>query len=372
MRHRKFVLLLVFVPVGFAEGGGDAAVANHVSALMQQGSAHLQQNKYVEAEASYRASLTACESGDEAKPCEQLPLILENLGAVYCLTNQFSKAEPLLVQALDYLSGNMNRWEDSLFGSKAAVTADTLVELALVYRREGRLSEAEDLYRRAIATYRDEPAAKYLPVALHNLGQVLIEQQNTKEADRLLREAIAIWEKQLGPEHPDVAAGLTSLGILLTSKNKLSEAESVLRRASDIDQKSLLANNPKIGYDRENLAAVAAGRKHYAAAQVLLEEAKAILESCLPPNHPEIGRILARLGEAHLRQGDLEQSETLYQGALTILEHAWGQESPLLLPLLENYSVVLRSRKDYAAAASVDMRTMRIRVKQALGTPSRE
>lgn len=102
---------------------------------------------------------------------------------------------------------------------------------------------------------------------------------------------------------------------------------------------------------------------YYAKAQVLLEEAKAILESRLPPNHPEVGRILARLGEVHLRQGNLEQSETLYQGALTILEHAWGQESPRLLPLLENYSVVLRSRKDYAAAASVDMRTMRIRVK---------
>jgi tetratricopeptide (TPR) repeat protein len=489
MRHRKFVLLLVFVPVGLAAGAEDPAVANHVSVLMQQGSAHMHQNRYVEAEASYRASLKACERDEEAKPCEQYPVILSSLGAVYYFKNQFAKAEPLLVQALDYLSGNMNHWEDlsnalynlaalyraqaryadaehlyeralrmiedlnggadpsllpvlnglaalyqekgdyqnarreidraitisnrhsdtilpdaaasfallgiileaqadleeaeswlsrslrlrqQLFGLKAAVTADTQVELALVYRREGRLSEAEDLYRRAIATYRDEPAAKYLPVALHNLGQVLIEQQNTKEADRLLREAIAIWEKQLGPEHPDVAAGLTSLGILLTSKNKLSEAESLLRRASDIDQKSLPPNNPQVGYDRENLAAVAVSRKHYAEAQVLLEEAKAILESRLPPSHPEMGRILARLGEVHLRQGDLEQSETLYQGALTILEHAWGQESPLLLPLLENYSVVLRSRKDYAAAASVDMRTMRIRVKQALGTPSRE
>jgi len=296
---------------------------------------------------------------------------LPDAAASFALLGIILEAQADLEEAESWLRRSL-RLRQQLFGLKAAVTADTQVELALVYRRQGRLSEAEDLYRRAIATYRDEPAAKYLPVALHNLGQILIEQQNTKEADRLLREAIAIWEKQLGPEHPDVAAGLTSLGILLTSKNKLSEAESLLRRASDIDQKSLPPNNPQVGYDRENLAAVAVSREHYAEAQVLLEEAKAILESRLPPSHPEMGRILARLGEVHLRQGDLEQSETLYQGALTVLEHAWGQESPLLLPLLENYSVVLRSRKDYAAAASVDMRTMRIRVKQALGTPSRE
>ena len=251
------------------------------------------------------------------------------------------------------------------------VTADTQVELAFIYRREGRLSAAEDLDRVAIATYRNEPAAKNLPVALHNLGQVLIEQQNTKEAEGLLREAIANWEKQRGPEHRDVAVGLTSLGILLTSKNKLSEAESALRRALDIDQKTLPPNNPKVGYDRENLAAVASGSKHYAEAQVLLEEAKSILEGCLPPDDQEIGRILARLGEVHLRQGDLAQSHTLYEGALTILEHTWGPESPHLLPLLENYSFVLRSRKDYAAAASTEMRTMRIRVKQALGGQSR-
>jgi tetratricopeptide (TPR) repeat protein len=112
MRHRKFVLLLVFVPVGLAAGAEDPAVANHVSVLMQQGSAHMHQNRYVEAEASYRASLKACVRDDEAKPCEQYPVILSSLGAVYYFENQFAKAETLLVQAVDYLSGNMNHWED--------------------------------------------------------------------------------------------------------------------------------------------------------------------------------------------------------------------------------------------------------------------
>ena len=317
MWHRTFVLALMFVQVGLAAGIGDPAVANHVSALIQQGSAHLHQNNYAEAEMSYRAAQRACESNDQTKPCEQLPVILDNLGAVYYLTNQFAKAEPLLVRALGDQSGNANPSEDrsnalynlaalyeaqarfndaeslyeralrmleelstgpddpsllpaltglaelyrdkadyqnargqidraisissrhlgtnlpeaaasfallgiileaqanfaeaeswlhrsltlrqQLFGLKAKVTTDTQVALALVYRREGRLAEAADLYREAIATYRDEPSAKNLPIALNNLGQVLIEQQNTKEAERLLREAIAIWEKRMGP-----------------------------------------------------------------------------------------------------------------------------------------------------------------------------
>ena len=73
-----------------------------------------------------------------------------------------------------------------LFGVKAVIAADTQVELALVFRREGRLADAEALDRMAIATYRNEPAAKNLPVALHNLGQVLVEQSKPKEAEPLL------------------------------------------------------------------------------------------------------------------------------------------------------------------------------------------
>ena len=76
--------------------------------------------------------------------------------------------------------------------------------------------------------------------------------------------------------------------------------------------------------------------------------------------------MLARLAEVYLRKSQFDQSETLYHRALQILEQAWGAENPLLLPLLENYSVVLRSQNNYADAAKVDARAMKIRVKQAL------
>jgi tetratricopeptide (TPR) repeat protein len=107
------------------------------------------------------------------------------LGVILEAQANLGEAESWLLRSLTL--------RQKLFGLKVTVTADTQVALALVYRREGRLPEAEDLYRRAIATYRDAPVTKSLPVALNNLGQVLTEQQNTKEADRILREAIAIW-----------------------------------------------------------------------------------------------------------------------------------------------------------------------------------
>jgi len=45
-----------------------------------------------------------------------------------------------------------------------------------------------------------------------------------------------------------------------------------------------------------------------------------------------MGRILALRGEVHFRRGNLVQAQTLYEGALTILEGDWGRDSQHLLP----------------------------------------
>ena len=46
----------------------------------------------------------------------------------------------------------------------------------------------------------------------------LAAQGKYDEAKRNLERAVAIREKALGAEHPDVAIGLNNLGMLLTSK----------------------------------------------------------------------------------------------------------------------------------------------------------
>jgi len=255
---------------------------------------------------------------------------------------------------------------EHLFAQNDLVVADTRVGLALVYHRESRLAEAADLNISAIAAYQERHGAKNLPVALNNLGRIRSEQGRSKEAEQLFRKAIALWEKQLGPTHPNVAAGLASLGLALCSRNKFSEAEPLFRRARDIDQAFFPVNHPRIAADLSNMAGLELGRKHYAKAAALFQEAKAMLEKCLPSDHPEIGTVLSRVAEIEYREGRLDQSKTLYRRALDILEKAWGVESPMLLSVLEDYSIVLRSEQNYADAASLNARIMKIRVRQAL------
>eukprot|EP00959_Pyramimonas_sp_CCMP1952_P020913 441065-Pyramimonas_sp.AAC.1 len=50
---------------------------------------------------------------------------------------------------------------------------------------------------------------------------------------------LAADEKRLGPHHPDVAADLLGLGDLLTQQANYADAEKLLRRAAKISERHL-------------------------------------------------------------------------------------------------------------------------------------
>ena len=82
-------------------------------------------------------------------------------------------------------------------------------------RRSGRYVEAEQNYRAAV-----QAAEKFgdqdprLARSLNNLAVIHKELGRYAEAVPLAQRALALWEAALGPNHPDVAAGLNNLANL--------------------------------------------------------------------------------------------------------------------------------------------------------------
>ena len=68
--------------------------------------------------------------------------------------------------------------------------------------------------------------------------------------------ARAIWEQALGPDHPDVAAALTSLALLYESQKRYGEAEPLYQRALGIKEKVLGPRHPDVATSHINLAAL--------------------------------------------------------------------------------------------------------------------
>ncbi|MBP7866921.1 MAG: tetratricopeptide repeat protein [Acidobacteria bacterium] len=71
---------------------------------------------------------------------------------------------------------------------------------------------------------------------MSTIGLVYVKLGLLGKAEPLIREALAVREKALGPDHPDTADSLDTLGVLLTRQKKYGEAEQTLRKALAVQE----------------------------------------------------------------------------------------------------------------------------------------
>jgi tetratricopeptide (TPR) repeat protein len=72
----------------------------------------------------------------------------------------------------------------------------------------------------------------------------------------LYQRALAIIEKTLGENHPNVATGLNNLALLYKTQGRYEEALPLFQRALAIFEKSLSSEHPNTKTVAENYAAL--------------------------------------------------------------------------------------------------------------------
>jgi tetratricopeptide (TPR) repeat protein len=82
---------------------------------------------------------------------------------------------------------------------------------------------------------------------------VYYDQGHYVEAEPLYKRALAIDEKVLGPDHPNVAIRLNNLAWLYQEQGRNAQAEPLYKRALAIDEKALGPQHPNTRAVRENL-----------------------------------------------------------------------------------------------------------------------
>ena len=209
-----------------------------------------------------------------------------------------------------------------------------------LYER-ARFAEAEALFKQALAIRETalEPEHPDVARSLNNLGAVYSEQGRYSEAESLYQRALAIREKVLGREHPDVATTLNDWGVLSRRQGKYGEAEQLLLRALCIRQRTLGPDDPHVATSLNNLASLYQDQGRYDKAEPLYERAVAIWEKT---DHPNLPASLNNLAELYREQGKYSEAEPLYRRALAILEKTLGPEHPKVATVLENLAILLR------------------------------
>src|ERR1043166_3366994 len=89
----------------------------------------------------------------------------------------------------------------------------SLSALWRLQRESGRLSEAEDTYRRAMDIMVRKNGPNHLDLAgvLGDLGVIRLREGRHREAQDFFQRALSIQEQNLGLKHPDIAITLNNL-----------------------------------------------------------------------------------------------------------------------------------------------------------------
>jgi len=110
----------------------------------------------------------------------------------------------------------------------------------------------------------------------NELGVHLISIGSYSQAETYLLQALAIRERLLGPEHPDVAESLNNLALLYHAQGKYEQAEPLLQRALTIRQKALGPEHPDVALVLENYASLLRKMQREGEAVELEERAQSV------------------------------------------------------------------------------------------------
>ena len=203
------------------------------------------------------------------------------------------------------------------------------------------------------------------PQSLNNLAALYSDQGRYAEAEPLYKRALAICEKALGPDHPDVGSSLNNLAALYRDQGRYAEAEPLFKRSLAIREKALGPDHPDVATSLNNLAALYELQGRYADAEPLYKRSLGIYEKALGPDHPNTAMVAGHLGSFFKSEGRIDEAEPLLTRALDGVQKALGAEHPQVviatIQLAELYGLQGRTADADAlfakagAATSVDL-----------------
>jgi eukaryotic-like serine/threonine-protein kinase len=196
-----------------------------------------------------------------------------------------------------------------------------------------------------------------------SLSSVSFSQGNYDEARQSDERALAIREKSLDADHPDIAASLNNLGGDFYVQGRYDEARQSYERSLAIRQKVLGANHPSVAASLNNLALVFQSQGRYDEARVDLERALAIQEKALGPDHPNVAASLNNLGLVLDAQGRYDEARRNFERALAIRQKAYGPDHPHVASSLSGLGDVCRKLGRYDEARQHYEQALEIRQK---------
>jgi tetratricopeptide (TPR) repeat protein len=288
--------------------------------------------------------------GDQPLPRAEL---LDAMGNAYRNLGDWEQAEALLTEGFELRRAHL--------GAEEAKTIDSLHSLARLNHDRGTYVEAERLYRQVADWRARRHGPDHLLTAQVKFYQAwmtfhrplegpVFDEAQLREAERLLREVLAVRERELPENHTDIAFTLAALAAVKASQVKQEqEAALLVARALEIFRQS--ETNSEVGILVLVYINAEAARKagRFDDALVGYHQVMEHSKKYLGPRHPLVLIQVGNLVGTYRAKGDLDTAIRLGYEALE-----WGRELPLrsapgMVKVLREFADMVRPRDPNAA-----------------------
>jgi CHAT domain-containing protein len=234
--------------------------------------------------------------------------------------------------------------------------ADSLNNLASVYRAVGRLRDVEPLLVESLGLLeRGKPNAEQLGAAYNNLGELYRQLGDYARATERLSRAADIWPTVYPADHPRIATLRNNLGLAEQALGRLADAERDLRASLAIREKG--GETASLATGLNNLAQALQEQGRLDEAEPLYLRAIAIHEKVTETHEsPSLAQALNNLAVLYLLKWDLVRAQPLYERALAMREKLLGASHPDVATSLQAYAVFLNNSKRVDEAMDVQAR----------------
>jgi tetratricopeptide (TPR) repeat protein len=251
-------------------------------------------------------------------PENGLHLALHGLGDFYADQGKLADAEAMYKRALV-------RREEEL-GSEDMSTLKTVHKLGVVYRNMGRQAEAKQMYERALAGRERALGTEHIATLYIVSSLSILERDlgNFNVSEQMYNRALTGFVKTLGPDHTSTLYTVNSMGILYRKQGKFVEAERLARWALKGREKAMGPEHTSTLDTVESLAILYRELERFGEAEQLHLRALDGREKALGKTHLTTLSTVSNLGTLYQKQGRLQEAESMHRRALQGITGALG------------------------------------------------
>jgi serine/threonine protein kinase/tetratricopeptide (TPR) repeat protein len=247
--------------------------------------------------------------------------LMQTMGEVYEALGLYSRARPLLQQAVEIRRAKL--------GAEAPDTLASMDRLSENLEREGLYADAERSARETLEIRRRVlgPENADTIASIHTLASITLSEGHYAQSEQLDRDALAIDQRVFGAEHPLTLTTMSYLARALSEQGKHPEAERLLRSALEAEMRAGTENAKTLAV-RHNLGIELRMSGQTSEAEKTDRENLEIRSRVLGPEHPET---LASMLELAASLDDLhryDEAEVFYRENLAAVRRTLGSDHP--------------------------------------------